>query len=146
MTIAPPPRIPFWSQSMPNLTNSHLIPVEMYKYSITYPLILIRLPAAILNLIINLLCPLDTALMISILFSLHLLHSSSLPVSHPAWWYFSKTVTWCHLYLVFTYIYSLLIEKDICNHQSISVKLPCVLFIRRFLHFLVRASSFFSIF
>ena len=29
-------------------------------------------------------------------------------------------------YHVFTYIYSLLIEKDICDHQNVLVKLPCV--------------------
>ena len=28
---------------------------------------------------------------------------------------------WCHLYCVFTYIYSLLIEKDICNCQNVSL-------------------------
>ena len=31
-----------------------------------------------------------------------------------------------HLYCVFTCIYSLLIEKDICDCQNISIKLPCV--------------------
>ena len=51
---------------------------------------------------------------------------------------------WCHLYRVFTYIYSLLIEKDICDCWNISIMLACVyvclssgdLFI-----FLVRVSS-----
>ena len=33
---------------------------------------------------------------------------------------------WYRLYHVFTYIYSLLIRKDICDHQNVSVKLPCV--------------------
>ena len=33
---------------------------------------------------------------------------------------------WHLLYCVFTYIYSLLIEKDICDRQNISIKLPCV--------------------
>jgi len=33
---------------------------------------------------------------------------------------------WHCLYPVFTYIYSLLIEKDICDHQNVSVKLPFV--------------------
>ena len=38
---------------------------------------------------------------------------------------------------MFTYIYSILIEKDICDRRNVSVKLPyvCVLFIRRSLHF-----------
>ena len=34
--------------------------------------------------------------------------------------------TWCHLYCVFTYIYSLLILKDISDCQNVSVKLLCV--------------------
>ena len=41
------------------------------------------------------------------------------------------------LYQVFTHISSLLTEKDICDRQNISVKLPCVCvpFIWRSLHF-----------
>ena len=31
---------------------------------------------------------------------------------------------WLHLYCVFTYIYSLLIKKDICDGRKVSVKLP----------------------
>jgi len=37
-----------------------------------------------------------------------------------------EIITWHRLYRVFTYIYPLLIEKDICDHQNISVKLPRV--------------------
>ena len=33
---------------------------------------------------------------------------------------------WHRHYHVFTYIYSLLIEKDICDHWNISFKFPCV--------------------
>ena len=33
------------------------------------------------------------------------------------------TLTWHQIYCVFTYIYSLLIEKDLCDCQNISVKL-----------------------
>ena len=33
---------------------------------------------------------------------------------------------WRHLYLVFTYIYFLLIEKDICDRRNISNKFLCV--------------------
>ena len=62
----------------------------------------------------------------SIRFSLYPLHSSPHPVSHPLWWHFSKTLMWHHLYRVFTYIYSLLIKKEICDRQNLSVKLPCV--------------------
>ena len=35
-----------------------------------------------------------------------------------------KMKRWCHLYTVFTYIYSLLIEKDLQEHWKISVKFP----------------------
>ena len=36
------------------------------------------------------------------------------------------TVMWRHLFCVFAYIYSLLIEKDICDCRNISVKFLCV--------------------
>ena len=57
--------------------------------------------------------------------------------------------TWHRIYHVFTYIYSLLIEKDICDRRKISAKLLCVciclssgdLFI-----FSIRVSSFYSYF
>ena len=59
-----------------------------------------------------------------------------------------KRVNVC-LYCVFTYIYSLLIEKDICDHQNASVKLPyvyvCYSFGDLFI-FSVRVSSFCSYF
>ena len=35
-------------------------------------------------------------------------------------------MTWRRLYCLFTCIYTLLIEKDICDCRNISVKLPCV--------------------
>jgi hypothetical protein len=35
-------------------------------------------------------------------------------------------LAWRHLYHIFTYIYSIVIEKDICNCQNVSVKFPCV--------------------
>ena len=44
-----------------------------------------------------------------------------LPVLQPHWWHFSKTPMWHHLYS-----YSLLIDKNICDCQNISIKLPCV--------------------
>ena len=47
-------------------------------------------------------------------------------ISHHPWWHSSETVTWRRLYRMFTYIYSPLIEKDICDIQNVSVKLPCV--------------------
>ena len=55
----------------------------------------------------------------------------------------------CHLYYVFTYIYSLLIEKDICDRQNVSIKLPCVyvcLSSRDLFIFSVRVSSLFFLF
>ena len=47
-----------------------------------------------------------------------------LPVSHLLWWQFSKTLMVCRLYCWFTYVYSLLIEKDICDCRNISIMLP----------------------
>ena len=38
----------------------------------------------------------------------------------------SVCTMWRCLYSVFSYIYSLLIEKDSCDRQNVSVKLPCV--------------------
>jgi hypothetical protein len=61
---------------------------------------------------------------ISIQFSLHPLHS----FMFLAWWLLLKTVMWCHLFRVFIYIYSLLIEKDLCECWKISVKFACSLF------------------
>ena len=57
--------------------------------------------------------------------------------------------TWRHLHYLFTYIYSLLNEKDICDRQNVSIKLPCVcvcLSCRDLFLFSVRISSFFSYF
>jgi len=70
MATGPPPTnlttYPFWSQSISNLINFLLIPFGiMYMYSLTYALILITSPAAILNLLINLFCTLDIALVLT---------------------------------------------------------------------------------
>ena len=35
-------------------------------------------------------------------------------------------VRWRRLYHVFTYISSLMIDKDICDRRNVSIKLPCV--------------------
>ena len=51
----------------------------------------------------------------------------------------SKTLTWHRIYHVFTYSCFFLIEKDICNRQNISIKLPCV-----YLCFSSRSLYFFS--
>ena len=53
-----------------------------------------------------------------------------------------KTLTWRHHYHMFTYICSLLIEKDICDCQNISSF--CVSFIRRSRHFSVKVFPFIS--
>ena len=51
----------------------------------------------------------------------HFISSSWQNSYHSEWERMSR-----HLYHVFTYNYFLLIEKDICDHQSVSFKLPCV--------------------
>jgi hypothetical protein len=106
---------PFQSQSTPDLTNSLLIPVGMYMYSITCTLILTISPITILNLPTNLFCLLDTALVLtSDNFLLNF--PPSIPLATP----------WCHFCRVFTYLPSLLIENDGCDHQNILIKFPCV--------------------
>ena len=70
-----------------------------------------------------------------------------LPVLYPLWWKFYKTLM-C-LYHVFTYIYSLLKEKEVCDHRNVTIKLPCVcvcLSPRDIFIFSVIVSSFFSYF
>jgi hypothetical protein len=61
-----PTTYPFQLQSTPNLSNFLLIPVGKYVYFITWPLRLITSPTFILNLPINSLCPLDTALVLTL--------------------------------------------------------------------------------
>ena len=93
----------------------------MNMYSITYPLI--TFTTAILNLPINSFCPLDTALVLTS-DDFHSNFLPSIPSSlTPSCGRFSKTLMWCRLYHVFTYIYSLLTKKDICDHWNVSVKL-----------------------
>ena len=80
-----PMTYPFQSQSTPDLTNSLLIPVGIYMFSITCSLILITSPAAILNLFMNSLCPLHNPGINLRWFPISFpLHSSLLPVPrHP---------------------------------------------------------------
>jgi hypothetical protein len=40
-----------------------------------------------------------------------------------------ETVTWRHLYCVFTYIYSFLIEKDLRQCRNVSLKFMCALLV-----------------
>ena len=110
----------------------------MYVYSIIYLLILITSPTTILNFI-NLLCPLDTALVLTS-DDFHSIFPPSPPLLPPSRLVpplvvLFRTLTWRRLYHVFTYIYSLLIEKYICDCQNISIKLPCVCFVLNSLHF-----------
>ena len=100
----------------------------MYVYYITQSLILIPSPATILNSHINSFCPLDTTLVLTSanFHSIFPPYHPLLPVHCPPWWLLFETVTWRHLYCIFTHIYSLLIEKDICYCRNVSVKLPCV--------------------
>ena len=98
----------------------------------------------------------DVNLSLSLCFRIlsHLLPKKWRDKAHTSTWKLNGNVlisqmSWCHFYCVFTLIHSLLIEKDICDCQNFSVKLPCVcmcllsgdLFI-----FWVRDSSFFSCF
>ena len=87
----------------------------MYMYFTPHLRILIISLTTILNLPINSLCLLDTALVLPS-DSFHSISPPSLPLllsSHSfPWWLLLETVMWLHLYSVFTYIYSLLIEKD----------------------------------
>ena len=53
--------------------------------------------------------------------TLHPFYYSPLLILRPYW-----KLTWHHLYYMFTYIYSLLIEKDIYDSQNVSVKLSYV--------------------
>ena len=67
------------------------------------------------------------------------LHPSPLPVSQPPGGIFQNRSCGCHLYHMFTYIYSLLIEIGICNQQNISsfyVFVFMCTFVWRSLHFL----------
>ena len=128
MATSPLPTVlmtyPFQSQSTPDLTNSLLIPVEMYMYTITCPLILTISPAAILNLHTNSFCPLDTALALTS-DNLLLNFPPSFPLSIP-WWHLSKTLVMPSFSCAHIYIHSLLIEKDGRVRQSILILFPCV--------------------
>ena len=103
----------------------------------------------ILNFSINSFCPLDTALVLTS-DNLHVTFPPSPPpflsCIHPGGTYLK--LAWCHLYHEFTYIYSLLIEKDICDRWCVSVKLPCVCvsFVWRCLHFLSKSFFFLLLF
>ena len=89
------------------------------------PLILIISPANILNSPINSICPLVTALLIiSINFSLHPLYSPFFPFLHLL--ALTRNFTWQHLYCLFTYIYSPLIDKELCEYWDASYVFPCV--------------------
>ena len=69
--------------------------------------------------------------------------------SHTRQYHICKAITQRCLYRVFTYIYSLLIEIDICDPQNVSVQLPCVYTCfssRDLFTFSVRHSSLFSYF
>ena len=47
----------------------------------------------------------------------------------------SFSIRWLRVYQVFKYIYSLLIEKGNCDRSNVPVKLPCMPFIQKSLHF-----------
>ena len=155
MTTVTPPIIPkiytFRSQSKPNLTISLLIPVGRYVYFIINRPMLITCSAVILKSPLNSFYPLYTALVLTSS-NLH-----SIPPSHPPF-LISSCFFPCRFYsklphgaifTVFTYIYSLLIEKDLCEYRNLSVKFPYVVlcfffcdFIRRPLHFIGKICLF----
>ena len=70
------------------------------------------------------------------------------------WYQGCNSVIWSLIFSLFTYIYSLLIEKDLCECQNISFKFICVshletsqFFIKRFLFlFLLFCFAYFGIF
>ena len=96
-------------------------------YSISSPLIVNTSPVAILNFSYQFVLSSRHRPGINIR-DFHSIFPPSLPPSYLAspWWHFSKTLMWHSLYHVFIYIYSLPIEKDICDRQNGSIKLPCV--------------------
>ena len=55
-------------------------------------------------------------------------------------------MTWCHLYCMFTYIYSFLIEKEICDCRNLSVKLPCIYMCLSFGNLFIFSLNVFSFF
>ena len=80
---------------------------------------------------------------------LHLLKDYTIQECSFAWWLLLGTLTWHHLYCVFTYI-SFLIDKDHCESWNVSIKLLCALlvyflpFIWRLLHFFDKIFFFLS--
>ena len=109
MATSAPPTIsrtyPFWLHSISNLTNSLLIPDGMYIFH--------NLP---LNTNHIIWCHLEVSYQFVMsyrhspginlrLFSFNFPSiSSTLPISQPVWWYFSKTLIWRPLYYVSTYL------------------------------------------
>ena len=41
----------------------------------------------------------------------------------------SLLITWLHLYSVFSYIYSLSVDEDLCESRNVSIKFSCALFV-----------------
>ena len=89
-----------------------------------------QIPCHHLDLAYQFICPPDVALILTSDDSLSLL-----PPSLPFFLFLSlvaltQNCHMCsHLYCVFTYIYSLLIEKDLHECRNISVKFPCALLV-----------------
>ena len=146
-----------------NKSNNLPLPVTTHQISPTpfnlfwnllhnLRLTLIKSPTIILNLPINSLYPPDIALVSTSDNSLPLF--ALLPPPHPLscflpWWLFFKTLMWHHLYCEFTYVHTLLIDKDLCEHPNISINFPCSLlymsFIQRTLR-LIKAIHIYSYF
>ena len=84
-----------------------------------------------MNSPINSFCPLNTALVLTS-DNFHLIFPSapSTPPFTPflPWWLLLETATWRHFYFVFTYVYSIPIEKGLRECRNISVKFSCFYF------------------
>ena len=106
------------AQSTPDLTNSLLIPVGMYVYSITCPLILTISPTAILNL--HSFCPIDTALD-----NLLLNYPPSIPLATP-WWHLSKTLVTSSLLCAHIHLLSSDWERRPCPSNSFDFVSVCL--------------------
>ena len=81
----------------------------------------------------------------------HLIHTECLIII--SWLIMTFDTHWgtsCHLYHVFTYNHSILIDKDLCECQNILIKFPCaflfVSFIRRNLYFFHKSYSLLFLF
>ena len=68
------------------------------------------------------------------------------------WWSYFTNLSWSHgtIFRYIQFIYSLLIDEDLCENWNLSIKFPCILLVNlclwsgNFFIFPVRVSSFYS--